>query len=194
MSRQTGAIRCLVVAVVAVTMTGCGAIRDFTGLGEPTPVFTVSCGAEEAYKDADGKQWLADKEMVEGADWGALDGMTIVREPVKIPDTQAPQVYLTERYSMTAYEFKLKDGKYTVRLHFAETYDGVVDAGERLFSVSINDKVVLKDLDVFKEAGGPNKPLIKEFKGVAVSGGKLVIGFTANVQNPEINGIEILAE
>ena len=194
MSKQTGAIRCLVVAVVAMAMTGCGVIRDVTGLGEPTLVFAVSCGAEEAYKDADGKQWLADKEMVEGADWGAADGMTVVRDPVAIPGTQAPNVYLTERYSLTAYEFKLKDGKYTVRLHFAETYDGITDAGERLFSVSINDKVVLKDLDVFKEAGGLNKPLIKEFEGVAVSGGKLTIGFTTNVQNPEINGIEILAE
>ena len=63
-----------------------------------------------------------------------------------------------------------------------------------LLDVCLNGKVVLKGLDVFKEAGGPNKPLVREFKGVEVTGGKLVIGFTADVQNPEINGIEILAE
>ena len=197
MSRQTGAIRCLAVAVAAMAltaMTGCGTAGGWFGAGGPTPVFTVSCGADEAYVDAGGKKWLADSEMAEGADWGAVGGMTVVRDPVKIPGTQAPEVYLTERYSMTGYEFKLKDGKYTVRLHFAETYEGIVAAEERLFSVSLNDKIVLENFDVFKEAGGLNKPLVKEFKGVEVSGGKLAIGFTANVQNSEINGIEILAE
>ena len=197
MPRRSCAVRSLTVVVAAMVimgMTGCATVQGWFGAGEPTPMFIVSCGADEAYTDKDGKAWLADAEMAEGVDWGAVDGMTVIRDPVEVPGTPAPNVYLTERYSMTAYEFKMKDGKYTVRLHFAETYDGILGAGERLFSVSLNGKVVLKDLDVFKEAGGPNKPLIKEFKGVAVTGGKLTIGFTANVQNPEINGIEILAE
>jgi len=174
----------LAVGVLVAAMAGCAA----------KPVYTISCGADEAYVDAEGKQWLADQMMVEGGDWGALDGETVVRDPVAIPGTPAPEVYLTERYSMTGYEFKLDNGTYTVRLHFAETYEGILDAGERLFDVSLNGKVVLKGLDVFKEAGGPNKPLVKEFKGVEVIGGKLEIGFTPNVQNPEINGIEIIAE
>lgn len=191
MAKKTGAIRFLAMAVgvVAAATTGCGLLP-----GGPTPVYTVSCGAPEAYVDADGKQWAADQETAEGTDWHAVGGLTVVRDPVTITGTPAPEVYLTERYSMTGYEFKLEDGKYTVRLHFAETYDGILAAGERLFSVSLNGTVVLKDLDVFKEAGGPNKPLVMEFKGVAVTGGKLTIDFTANVQNPEINGIEILAE
>ena len=46
---------------------------------------------------------------------------------------------------------------------------------------------------MFKAAGGANKPVIKEFKGVAVTD-KLAIDFETNEQNPEINGIEILAE
>jgi len=94
---------------------------------------------------------------------------------------------------MAGYVFKLAPGKYTVRLHFAETYDGVTSDGERVFDVSFNGKVVLKDFDVFKEAGGANKPVIKEIKGVEVTD-KLAIDFETNQQNPEINGIEILAE
>jgi len=171
------------VAMVAA-MAGCAA----------RPVYTVSCGADEPYTDETGKMWLSDQLLAEGADWGAVDGETVIRDAVEIAGTPAPQVYLTERYSMTGYEFKLEDGTYTVRLHFAETYEGILAAGERLFDVSLNGEVVLDDLDVFKEAGGANKMLVREFKGVKVTGGKLVIGFEANVQNPEINGIEIIGE
>ena len=52
----------------------------------------------------------------------------------------------------------------------------------------------LEDLDVFKAAGGFARPLVKDAKGVAVTDGRLNIEFVANVQNPEINGIEVLAE
>jgi hypothetical protein len=46
---------------------------------------------------------------------------------------------------------------------------------------------------VFK-AVGSFKPLVKEFKGVSVENGPLVIGFTPNIENPQICGIEVLAE
>lgn len=187
MSKRTGAMRALATAMVVVVLA---AMAGCTG----TPVYTVSCGSDEVYVDKAGKKWLADQEMAGDADWGFVDGSSVLRDLETIPGTPSPKVYLTERYSMSAYQFKLKPGKYTVRLHFAETYDGITAAGERLFSVSFNGKVVLKDLDVFKEAHGLNKPLVKEFRGVAVTGDKLVIAFELNVQNPEINGIEILAE
>jgi hypothetical protein len=95
---------------------------------------------------------------------------------------------------MPAYEFKVPNGKYTVRLHFAETYEGITEAGQRVFSVTINDKVVLPDFDVYKIAGGLQKPVVKEFKGIEVKNGRILIGFVANTENPEINGIEILSE
>ena len=186
MSKRTGVMRCLapvVVAIVLAAMTGC--------MG--TPVYRVSCGTDEVYVDKAGTKWLADQEMTKDTDWGFVDGSTVVRDLETIPWTPSPKVYLTERYSMSAYQFKLKPGKYNIRLHFAETYDGITAAGERLFSVSFNGKVVLKDLDVFKEAGGPNKPLVKEFRDVIITGDKLEITFEINVQNPEINGIEIFA-
>ncbi len=53
---------------------------------------------------------------------------------------------------------------YTVRLHFAELED--VKPGQRVFDVKLQGRVVLKDLDVVKEAGGRNIALIKEVKGI----------------------------
>ncbi len=92
------------------------------------------------------------------------------------------------------YKFEVPNGKYTVNLHFAETYEGISGEGERVFSVSINGKEVLKDFDPYKEAGDFNKPVVKEFKGIEPVDGQITIGFTPNVENPQINGIEIISE
>jgi len=184
---RTRAIRCFsmlaMVVVAAALLSGCAA----------KPMYSINCGADKVYVDGAGKTWLADQEKTDKVDWGVIGGEVVLRETVEIPGTRAPMVYLNECYSMAGYVFKLPPGKYTVRLHFAETYDGVTAAGERVFDISFNGKVVLKNFDVFKEAGGAFKPVIKEIKGVEVSD-KLAIDFTTNIQNPEINGIEILAE
>jgi hypothetical protein len=157
-------------------------------------VLRVNCAATEPYTDKAGNLWLPDQYMEEGKTWGAVDGMEADRGELSIAGTDAPKVYETERYMMSEYKFKVPNGKYTVRLHFAETYSGITGEGERVFSVTINGKNVLEDFDPYKAAGGLEKPVVKEFKGVTITNGKLVIGFVSNIENPEINGIEILSE
>jgi len=154
----------------------------------------INCGATEPYTDKAGNAWLADQSMDADKKWGALNGLTIDRGDLGIADTDAPKIYETERYSMDGYKFTIPNGKYTVRLHFAETYDGITAEGERVFSVTINEKSILNDFDPFKEAGGYQKPIVKTIEDVAVTDGELAIGFTMNIQNPEINGIEILSK
>jgi len=80
---------------------------------------------------------------------------------------------------------------YTVRLHFAEM--GAAKLGERVFSVSLQGKTALKELDVVSAAGGPKRPVVKEFK-VAPVKNTLTIEF-ASVKGgkefpPVICGIE----
>jgi endoglucanase len=181
----------LVVVIGALLVSGCATMNQPC---KPEFTLRVNCAAFESYTDNAGNVWLPDQYMEQDNDWGADDGMTIGRGDLGITGTDAPKIYETERYSMTAYKFKLPNGKYTVRLHFAETYEGIYGENERVFSVSINDKLVLKDFDPYKVAGGPLKPIIKEFKGVAVTDGMLVVGFEPNIENPEINGIEILSK
>jgi len=157
-------------------------------------VLRINCGATESYTDKAGNMWLADQSMDSGKEWGAIDGLTVDRGDISITGTDAPKIYQTERYSMDGYKFTVPNGKYTVRLHFAETYDGIMAEGERVFSVSINGQTVLADFDPFKEAGGYQKPVVKTIEDIAVTNGQLAIGFTVNIQNPEINGIEILSK
>jgi len=180
-----------VVAVVVLAFSGCATIGEIEA---PKFVLRVNCAATEPYTDKAGNLWLLDQYMEEGKAWGVVDGLTVDRGDLGITGTNAPRIYETECYSMSAYKFKVPNGKYTVRLHFAETYNGITGEGERVFSVTFNDKVVLEDFDPYKEAGGSEKPVVKEFKGVTVTNEELVIGFISNIQNPEINGIEILSE
>jgi endoglucanase len=188
---------CFVVGLVFLAMSGCNNQSGIKVAQETKSrdfVLRVNCGAYESYTDNAGNVWLPDQYFEEGQAWGVIDGMTIDRGDLGITGTDCPRIYETERYSLSAYKFIVPNGKYTVRLHFAETFEGITGEGQRVFSVSINDQIVLDDLDLYKEVGDWQKPIVKEFKNVAVTNKELVIGFTFNIENPEINGIEILSE
>jgi len=155
----------------------------------------VACGANQPYTDKNGNVWLPDEVKAPGASLTPPDGMTIERtETYEVPNVAFPQIFRTERYSMSAYEFNLPNGKYTIRLHFAETFTGIYGEGERVYSFAVQGQKPEKDFDIYKEAGGPYKAIQREYKGVEVTDGKLKITFTPNVENPAINGIEIFAE
>jgi endoglucanase len=181
-------------AVVLLVFSGCEPSSGTKGANLAKYVMRVNCGAIDPYTDKAGNEWLPDQYMDETEKWGAVYGMTVDRSDLGITGTDAPRIYESECYSMDAYEFVVPNGKYTVRLHFAETYEGITDPGMRVFSVAINGKTVLKDFDVYDTAGGPEKPVVKEYKGVKVTDGKLIIEFIPDIENPEINGIEIFSE
>jgi outer membrane protein assembly factor BamB len=91
------------------------------------------------------------------------------------------------------------DGKtprtFTVRLVFAEPDN--VKAGERVFDITLQGKVVLKDFDIVRDAGGPRRSLVKEFTGIPAVA-QLIVRLTpaagAGMQRPILSGIEIIAE
>jgi outer membrane protein assembly factor BamB len=91
------------------------------------------------------------------------------------------------------------DGKtprsFTVRLVFAEPE--YIKTGERVFDVALQGKVVLKDLDIVRDAGGPRHSLVKEFTGIEAAG-ELAVRLTPSTQaamhRPILCGIEIIAE
>jgi predicted alpha-1,2-mannosidase len=108
-------------------------------------------------------------------------------------------VYQSERYGQDfAYHFAVPtDGKYFVRLHFAEVFDD--GAGRRIENIELNGKPVLTNFDIFVAAGGMNKALVKEFHDVAPdSEGNIVIRIssppTSPDRNAKISGIEVLPE
>ncbi|MBN2592007.1 MAG: PQQ-binding-like beta-propeller repeat protein, partial [Sedimentisphaerales bacterium] len=83
---------------------------------------------------------------------------------------------------------------YTVRLFFADTEEDEI--GRRLFSVSIQDQQVLEAFDIVKEAGGPNRLVIKQVKGINIKDDLKIelIPTAENPLSPLLCGIEIIAE
>ncbi len=80
---------------------------------------------------------------------------------------------------------------YTVRLHFAEPAASA-KAGERVFTVNLQGKDVLKDFDIVKAAGGPRRTIVREFRNVRVTD-SLTVKFAAKTGKPLICGVEIVA-
>ncbi len=155
----------------------------------------VNAGSSEAYKDKAGQVWQADKEYKKGGGFGFLGGGNVDRgTELKIAGTEHPRLYQTERYGMEGFKAEVPNGKYTVRLHFAETYEDIANDGPRVFDVKLQGQLVLKDFDVQKTAGAVQKAVVKEFKGIEVKDGLLALEFIQKQQSPEINGLEILAE
>ncbi len=86
----------------------------------------------------------------------------------------------------------------SLRLHFAELEDA--KPGERVFDVMVNGATVLDDVDIFRQAGGAKKALVKEIRNVTVSRMVELELLPAasegggSGKTPVISGIEILQE
>ena len=147
-----------------------------------TPPVRINCGATEKMTDSEGNVWLADE--------GFADGNPYQVDDAQIASTKDPGIYRAERYSVSAYNFGVPNGKYTVNLLFAEVYTGITGPGGRVFSFDVNGHE-FKNFDIWVKAGGPDKACVQSVD-LDVTNGVLNITFTPGVENPKVNGIEIL--
>lgn len=109
-----------------------------------------------------------------------------------VAGTEDPTLYVSEHWGMTGFNQKLPNGKYQVNLHFAETYQGISQAGQRVFSFTVQGKE-FKDFDPFQKAGGLRKAYVESVP-VEITDGELKITFKQQVENPAIKAIEILPQ
>lgn len=140
----------------------------------------IKAGAS-AIKDSAGNEWTEDT--------GFSGGDVIERPDLPIANTKEPELYQSEHYAMNSFGYKLPNGRYQVKLHFCETFEGISGPGERVFSFDVEGKP-FNDFDVWAKAGGFAKALV-ETVDVDVTDGQLNINFIAKVENPQINAIEI---
>ena len=75
-------------------------------------------------------------------------------------------------------------------LSLAEPDD--IAAGQRVFDVKLQGRVVLKDFDVAKEAGGPRRALVKTFEHVE-AGGAMTLEFVPKANAPTATTAPILS-
>jgi alpha-N-arabinofuranosidase len=93
---------------------------------------------------------------------------------------------------MDSFSWPVPNGKYVVKLHFAETFDGITGPGERVFSFNVQGRE-FKDFDVWVKAGGALKAYV-ETVPVEVTDGKIKVTFTPKVENPQVCALEIIPQ
>ncbi|KAL2343249.1 hypothetical protein Fmac_004534 [Flemingia macrophylla] len=101
-----------------------------------------------------------------------------------LPLSSLPELYKTARVtpiSLTYFHYCLENGKYTVKLHFAEiqfTNDGTYKSlGKRLFDIYVQERLVRKDFNIEGETHAAQKPYILSIYNVTVTDNILEIRF-----------------
>ena len=147
-------------------------------------VVRIKAGSSSPFTDSSGNVWSADQ--------GFSGGDVVERPDISIANTTEPGIYRSEHYSMDSFSCPLPNGKYLVKLQFCETYDGITGSGQRVFSFNVQGRE-FKDFDVWVKAGGGLKAYVESVP-VEVTDGNFKITFTSNVENPQINGIEVIPQ
>lgn len=151
----------------------------------PNTIFRVKAGTDQPFTDSSGNVWLPDQ--------GFDGGDVIDRDPATvITNTDSAGLYLTEHYGMNSFSCKIANGKYLVKLYFAETFEGISGPGQRVFSFNVQGHE-FKDFDVWAKAGGPYRAYIESVP-VEVTNEVFRIDFVTQTENPEINAIEIIPQ
>ncbi|KRD61060.1 glycoside hydrolase [Flavobacterium sp. Root935] len=154
-------------------------------------IYRVNCGGSE-FKDSSGNTWFTDTHKSGKYTWGSSSWTDNFE---KLPDffasqrttfdpingTKDSELFQSFRYGADKlrYEFPVPEGEYLVELYFTEpwygTGGGMDCKGWRLFDVAINENVVLKDFDIWAEAG--HDQALKKTFTIKSKDGKIVISF-----------------
>ncbi|NJC25892.1 malectin domain-containing carbohydrate-binding protein [Neolewinella antarctica] len=174
---------------------------------EATPILRIRAnGPTLAATDAANPDWLGGLDF--GAQSGSFNGMTYTvntgllstqntaGRSASVPAYVPQALFTNERYDIGAapemeWTFGLPDGDYLVRLYMGNGFGGTDQPGERVFDISIEGSVVQNDLDLVATFGHQIAGMLEY--PVTLTDGTLNILFEHEVENPLINGIEILA-
>ena len=160
------------------------------------PIYRVNAGGG-GVSDAS-LSWHRDTKNKPSAYVNAEEGDNRIDKEtfVGVNNTDAPtEIFDRSRWDPAGNEpmlwsFPVDNGTYQVRLFFAETSEKNAEKDARRFDVLIENKRVLDDYDVVQDVGFQTATM-KSFT-TTVSDGILNIEFDHVVENPFVNGIEIL--
>ena len=142
---------------------------------------------DRSYTDAHEHVWFPEDYWVGGQPGihaGSIEG------------TEDPGLHSRERYGNFSYAIPVDEGEYTITLHFAETYWGRENpggggAGSRIFDVFCNGVTLLRNLDIYKEAGA-DRSFVRTFHHMKPNAqGKLILSFVPVHNFALINALEV---
>ena len=139
--------------------------------------------------DSDGRVWAADEYFSGGT---PVFRRNVVANPLE------KAIYQGERYGNFSYVIPLAAGKYRLTLHFAETWFGTPESrlpalDSRVFDVYANGVALLRNYQIAKDAGGPNRSIEKVFEKLEPNAqGVLRLEFIPVRNYAEVNAIEVV--
>ncbi len=156
--------------------------------GKPRPVRIVA--QNENYADSRGVLWQSDRYFVGGRN--TSDGKTV-------SGVADPDLFSAVRYGHFSYRIPVAPGRYTLRLYFAETFFGPGNRGQggigsRLFNVYCAGAEILRNFDIFGEAG-ENREIVKTFRGITPNpAGRVDVTFEPVTNYAVLNALELEPE
>jgi hypothetical protein len=156
------------------------------------PTIRINAGGDTV-TDAKGNTWEADT--------GFEGGTSLPRPTLVVQGAEVPEVARDEHYGMDSWSTKLPNGKYLLRLHFSENYDGNTSEDSRLFNYTVKDgdattgKALksVTNFSVWRAAGAWGKEYIDSVP-VEITKGQLTITFETLADNSQIDGIEVIPQ
>lgn len=115
----------------------------------PFRELAVNVGSTSQYTDAAGLVWEADQPYAPGS-WGYTGGAPANGTKNILGSVDDP-LYQTLMEGLASYRFDVADGRYEIELRFAE--HSFQQPGERVFSVFLNGKPVIANLDLVRSYG-----------------------------------------
>ncbi len=174
----------------------------------------VMLGSKRYFEDkALSTIWIPEKEYSPGS-WGYVGGSVYGKKSrhglqpaseLNVKVTTIDPVFQTMRIGLESFKLDVPDGEYSVELYFAElqskaeTKTLIYNLGndaekdnfdERIFDVSINKSLVIKELNLAKEFG-EQQSVIKKFTVSVEDGEGINIQFNAVKGEPILNAIRV---
>ena len=133
--------------------------------------------------------FLADQLWNETTEYGYIDA-TASEYPstLQINGTDLDSIYRSNRYGLVSYRVRLPNGKYNVKLMFAEEYFSLSD--QRVFDIYVEGKLIENNFDIYARAN-QNTAYDIDVKDVEVNDEIMEINLCAEKNNPQLNGIVI---
>ncbi len=190
--------------VLGATNAATVTIADDDVAATPSSVlYRVNAGGKAVAALDGGLDWSADTESnnspyLDNSGSNDTNGFSAVEPGSTVPASTPGVIFDTERWdksggSQMQWAFDVPQaGLYEVRLYMGNGYSGTSDPGERVFDVALEGNVfgTLDDIDLSGQFGHQVGTMVSNM--VSVTDGTLNIEFLHGVENPLVNGIEII--
>jgi len=168
----------------------------------PEVLYRVDTGGPTVAATDNGPDWVADTtdpSPVRNSGSNVSSYGPAATFDSTVPPATPAAIFDTERWDPgskndgqeMSWDFPVTAGKKVdVRLYFANRYTGTANVGNRVFDVAIDGTPVLPNFDIVAAAGADQRATMRQFS--ITSDGDVNIDFTHEVENPLVNGIEII--